>query len=246
MRNQPAVHAPWPAHDLLTGSVPAGGSRSLAVDVLTGGHPLGLTLQTVNGGPVCVSRDGSRCGSAGWDPELDATLLDPAGHVVVHSRCGTEAASSTCASGGRSATLGVASAAPGRWTVRVTSHSGPGSYRVDVFGGMSATWPAPPASAVPPVPSSLVATARSATQVRVTWAPASPAAASPLTGLQLERCRGFGCSTFTPLASTPPGATAFTDTGLVAGALYRYRLRAVTGLARSAWSGTAAAMTPRR
>ena len=73
----------------------------------------------------------------------------------------------------------------------------------------------------PTVPSSLTASAPSGTQFILSW----PAATDNIsvTGYQVERCQGAGC-TFTLIAS--PTTTGYVDTGLSPGTSYSYRVRA--------------------
>jgi fibronectin type 3 domain-containing protein len=75
---------------------------------------------------------------------------------------------------------------------------------------------------IPTVPSSLIAGAVSGTQINLSW----PAATDNVgvTGYQVERCQGVGCTTFALIAS--PTTTSYVDTGLTAGTSYSYRIRA--------------------
>jgi chitodextrinase len=68
----------------------------------------------------------------------------------------------------------------------------------------------------------LTATAVSTSQINLGWDAASDNVG--VTGYQLERCQGAGCTSFAQIA-TPPG-TSFSDTGRLAGTTYRYRVRA--------------------
>ncbi len=53
------------------------------------------------------------------------------------------------------------------------------------------------------------------------------------TGFELERCLGSGCADFALLTTLAADTTAYTDTSVCAGQIYRYRLRAVKS---SAWN----------
>jgi fibronectin type 3 domain-containing protein len=77
--------------------------------------------------------------------------------------------------------------------------------------------------AAPSEPLALSATPISQFQINLLWT--TPTNALNLTGYQLERCTGAGCTGFALIAS--PAATAFNDTGLGSGTVYRYRVRAV-------------------
>src|SRR5207247_2765341 len=61
-----------------------------------------------------------------------------------------------------------------------------------------------------------------------------------VTGYQGERCAGVGCSTFVQVVS--PTGTSVSDTGLVPGTSYSYRVRALDAAGNtSGYSGTASA-----
>ena len=74
----------------------------------------------------------------------------------------------------------------------------------------------------PSTPSGLTATPVSGTQITLSW----PAATDNVgvTGYQVERCQGAGCTTFALLAS--PTTTSYGDTGLSPSTSYSYRVRA--------------------
>src|SRR6185436_6675456 len=74
----------------------------------------------------------------------------------------------------------------------------------------------------PSAPTNLTATAASSSQVNLSWTGSTDNVA--VTGYRVERCQGAGCTTFTQIG-TPTGTT-YNDTGLSAGTLYRYRVRA--------------------
>ena len=81
----------------------------------------------------------------------------------------------------------------------------------------------PPGDGQPPTdPANLTATPVSQSQVNLAWTASTDNVG--VTGYRLERCQGAACSNFAEIA-TPTG-TAHNDTGLTAGATYRYRIRA--------------------
>ena len=81
----------------------------------------------------------------------------------------------------------------------------------------------PPPDGQPPTdPSSLTATPASQSQINLSWTGSVDNVG--VTGYRLERCQGTACSNFAEVA-TPP-STTYNDTGLTAGATYRYRVRA--------------------
>ncbi len=79
-----------------------------------------------------------------------------------------------------------------------------------------------------------------ATQLNLSWSAATDNIG--VTGYQLERCQGAGCSNFLQVA-TPTG-TAFNDIGLTAATSYSYRVRATDAAGNlGAWSNVATATT---
>lgn len=82
-----------------------------------------------------------------------------------------------------------------------------------------------PDTTAPTAPSGLTATPTSATQINLAWTASTDNIA--VTGYNLERCAGAGCSTFLEVAT--PVTNSANDTGLTASTLYRYRVRAHDG-----------------
>ena len=241
---EPAGTAAWPGHQVLTDSLGANATRDTAITVLTAGHPLGVTLQTTTGAATCQLPVGNDCWFGyEWAPDLDAYLINPAGTVVAVSRCMLEATNGNCAAPGRFETIGIASAGAGTWTLRVESFAGAGSYRADVFGGVTGSSPPPqPPPAVPSAPAGLTAVASSARQVRLAWTDTS----NNESGFRVERCTGGSCTAFANVTSLPANSTGYTNTGLKANTTYRYRVVAWNGAGASAYSNIASVKTPRR
>lgn len=117
--------------------------------------------------------------------------------------------------------------------------------------------PGPPGPASPAVPSgppgqpgTLTATAVSLTEVDLSW---EASTGTTVSGYQIERCQGPGCTSFTKIAPLDGASdtdisntdTSYTDTGVSASTSYSYRVRA-TGTAGdfSPYSNTATAATP--
>ena len=92
----------------------------------------------------------------------------------------------------------------------------------------------------PVSPSSLVATAVSASQVALAWEDNS----DNEDGFQIERCTGVGCTGFTPLTSVGPNVRTYLDGGLTPGTVYSYRVRAYNAGGGSGFSNTASRATP--
>lgn len=241
---EPAGTAAWPGHQVLTGSLGAGAIRDSAITVLTAGRPLGVTLQTTTGAATCQLPVGDDCWFGyEWAPDLDAYLINPAGAVVAVSRCMLEATNGNCAAPGRFETLGIATAGAGTWTLRVESFTGSGSYRADVFGGVTGSDPPPPPPpVVPSAPTGLTAVAPSPRQVRLAWTDAS----TNESGFRVQRCTGGSCTAFATVASPAAGATTYTNTGLKANTTYRYRVLAWNDTGTSSPSNIASIRTPRR
>jgi serine protease AprX len=229
--------APWPAHQLVGGSVAANATADFPFTVTTGGQPLAVTLRTTNGVATCLLPVNGSCWYGyEWSPDIDAYLVNPSGSVVAMSRCMLEASNGNCGAPGRFETLGIASAAAGTWELRVESYAGAGSFQADVFGAVGASTPDP----TPPVaPTGLSASATSASTISVGWTDAS----SDEEAFTLERCEGVGCTTFAELATLLAGTTSYADSGLAADTSYTYRVRASNAAGSSAWSDTATAVT---
>ena len=77
--------------------------------------------------------------------------------------------------------------------------------------------------AAPTAPGNLTANPISAGEVDLSWDPS--VGVNSITGYQVERCQGVGCSNFTQIAS--PSGTSYQDTSVAANNRYSYRVRAV-------------------
>lgn len=114
----------------------------------------------------------------------------------------------------------------------------PAEYRF--FNG-GAEPPAAGADTTPPTtPNGLGATAAGTSQINVSWTASTDNVG--VTGYRLERSQGAGSTSFAQVAT--PAGTSYADTGLAAGTLYNYRVRAVDAAGNlSAYSTTATATT---
>jgi chitodextrinase len=92
-----------------------------------------------------------------------------------------------------------------------------------------------------PAPSGLTATALTRNSIRLTWTNGS----TGQTEVQVERCQGLGCTSFSQVGAVAGTATTFTDSGLAPRTKYRYRVRARSALGDSLYSNTASARTKR-
>ncbi len=93
--------------------------------------------------------------------------------------------------------------------------------RSDYSNVASAT--TPPDSQPPTTPAGLVASSASDSQIGLSWTASSDDVG--VTGYSLERCQGDGCADFAPIAALM--GTSYSDTGLLAGTSYSYRVRAM-------------------
>ena len=95
-------------------------------------------------------------------------------------------------------------------------------------------------STPPTAPTNLLANAISGSQVDLTWTASTDNIG--VAGYLIERCQGASCSNFAQIATST--ATGFSDTGLVAGVTYSYRVRATDSAGNlSPYSGTATVTT---
>ena len=92
---------------------------------------------------------------------------------------------------------------------------------------------------VPAAPSSLAAVAASSNQIDLTWQDNS----SNETGFKVERASS-SAGPYAEIGQTTAGDTTYSDTGLVAGSLYYYRICAFNSAGNSAYSNTVYATTP--
>lgn len=154
---------------------------------------------------------------------------------------------------------GVARFDGSSWTTFTSSnsplpHEQVEALTVDVAGnvwigtaseGMAIILAAPPA-AIPEPPEALIAEALSSSAVALSWTDRS----SDEEGFSLERCAGSNeaCdadpNAYRVIASLGPDSTTFSDQGVVAGAIYTYRIRAFNAAGLSAWSNTAEVTMP--
>lgn len=79
----------------------------------------------------------------------------------------------------------------------------------------------------------------SGTQINLKWQDNS----SNEAGFKIERCAGATCTNFAVIQSTGANAVAFNNTGLTAGTVYRYRVRAFKGTLYSSYTTIVNAQT---
>src|SRR5215472_3864930 len=100
-----------------------------------------------------------------------------------------------------------------------------------------------PDTTPPTQPGTLTANAASASEVDLSWGASTDNVG--VTGYDIERCSGSGCSNFTQIATTPGTSTTYKDTTVSANTSYSYRIRATDAAGNlSTYSNTASATTP--
>jgi len=98
--------------------------------------------------------------------------------------------------------------------------------------------PTPTPSTVPAVPSNLVATASSSSQINLTWTDNS----TNESGFKIYRC-SYGCFDFGQIATVGSNVTSYQNTGLPASSLYNYWVSAYNSAGESGNSNSAQATT---
>ena len=138
-----------------------------------------------------------------------------------------------CQGAGCSNFIGVTTVAGTTYTNSGLSPSTSYTYRVratDAAGNLgpysttatAATLSAPDTSP-PTTPGGVTSSAVSTSQINVSWTASTDDVG--VTGYQIERCQGSGCSNFS-FRRAPVTGTTFNNTGLTASTSYSYRLRA--------------------
>src|SRR5205823_15049083 len=82
--------------------------------------------------------------------------------------------------------------------------------------------PSTPDTQAPTAPTGVTATTASAVQINLSWTASTDNVG--VTGYQVERCQGAGCSNFGQTATST--TTSLNDNGLSPAATYSYRIRA--------------------
>ena len=113
--------------------------------------------------------------------------------------------------------------------------------QAEIQADMATPLGGPPDTSAPTAPSGLAASAVSASRVDLSWSAASDNVG--VTGYEVERCQGAGCSSFA--AVTTVSTLAWSDTGRSPGTSYSYRVRARDAAGNTGpYSGVATAVTP--
>ena len=113
--------------------------------------------------------------------------------------------------------------------------------QAEIQADMAAPLGGPPDTSVPSQVSGLAASAVSASPVHLSWSAALDNVG--VTGYEVERCQGAGCSSFAPVTTVT--ALAWSDTGRSPGTSYSYRVRARDAAGNTgAYSVVVTAVTP--
>ena len=89
----------------------------------------------------------------------------------------------------------------------------------------------------PPAPSNLVARSTVPARIDLTWTNT----ANDATSVSIERCRGGACTKFKAVSQLGGTAISWTDSAVVSGATYRYRVQASNAQGKSPYSNIAKA-----
>jgi titin len=123
------------------------------------------------------------------------------------------------------------------YRVRATNVAGDSDYS----NTASATTPQPPGGPTGPAPpTSLTATPASSSQITLNWTDN----ADDETGFKIERSPDGNAATFTQIATVGANVATYSDTGLLGGMTYHYRVRSTGTGGDSSYSNIARATTP--
>lgn len=217
-------------HDVSQG-LQTGQSKDYTVVLVSGGDPLIVTL---------VWTDPYGAVSAGTElvNDLDLTVTAPDATVYYPNALNNK---TTADHTNNVEQVKVTSPAAGSWTVRVRGDSVPGNgvdgtttqpFALVVSGAIAPPCPTPPGA-----PSGLTASAPASGQIALSWSAGTPAGTSYNVYRTSRGCPG---AAYAPLA-TGLTNTAYTDTTVVAGRTYAYRVSSMLQACESDLSGCASA-----
>ena len=135
---------------------------------------------------------------------------------------------------------------PGTTVMHTYATPGPMAVAVDVVNEDGAfanagTLAVNVANAVPTAPVGLAASATNRSTIALSWANTT----TNQSAVQIDRCKGTGCTSFKRIATVSGTATSFLDQRLSRNTVYVYRVRSRNVVGVSAWSAVASAKTPR-
>lgn len=208
-------------------------NRLLRLSVLSGSESVlstsGLTVRNV---PPVIAASGAATVTAGQPYTLTLGAITDPGQDVVTTQVITwgDGSSETVPVGAGTSTHTFAAGGSPTITVSLTDEDG-------TFTG--ATVPVTVAPATPSAPSGVTATAASKSSIRLNWTNTT----ANQTSIQVERCKGTGCTAFTRVATVSGTAVTYTSTGLSSKTVYSYRLRSVNAAGVSPYSSVVSART---
>jgi YVTN family beta-propeller protein len=181
-----------------------------------------------------ISNPGAQSGTTGSVVNLTITAGDINGDSLTFSASGLPAGLGISASTGV-ITGTLTTAAVSDVTVTVSD----GALNASASFTWTVTVPAD--TTAPTAPGSATATAVSGSQINVSWGAATDNVG--VTGYEVERCQGAGCSSFALVATV--SGTSYGDAGLTPATSYSYRVRAFDAANnKSSYSATGSTMTP--
>jgi len=217
------VRATDAAGNLSAYSSTASATTQTAVDTTTPSAPTGLTATAVSSSQINLSWTAStdNVGVTGY--RVDSCQ---GGACTTFAQIATPTATSYSATGLTASTA---------YSFRVRATDAAGN-----LSGYSNVASTTTSGADQTAPTGLTTSAVSTSEIDLSWT--APTQSANLDGYPVERCTGAGCSDFAVIAE--PGTTSFSDTGLVAGTSYSYRVRALNGDGTSSsYSNTSSATT---
>jgi len=105
------------------------------------------------------------------------------------------------------------------------------------YDALITCWVPPSLQSAPTAPTNLVASSPAVARISLTW----QNTATDATSISVERCRGRLCTAFAQVVRIGSTTRAWTDSSVVSGATYRYRLRANSAAGNSPYSNIARA-----
>ena len=153
------------------------------------------------------------------------------------SGCTTFTQIASIAPGTTYSNTGLTAATSYSYRIRATDANGNNSAYSNTA---TATTSAVGDTQAPTVPGAFTATAASSTQINLSWTASTDNVG--VSGYDIERCQGVGCSTFALVTTVT--TTSYNNTGLTASTSYSYRIRAKDAVSNfSAYTVTATATT---
>jgi fibronectin type 3 domain-containing protein len=205
----------------------ASGTTQAGVDTIPPSAPSNLAANVASSAQINLS----------WAPATDNVAVT---NYLVESCSGANCSSFALVGGTAGTTFSAASLNPSTsYSFRVRAADAAGN--IGPYSNTAvATTQAVPDTDPPTAPSTLTATASSATQINLVWSAGTDNVA--ITNYLIEECVGQSCTAFAQVAAT--SATTLSRTGLASSTTYSYRVRAADAAGNlSVYSPIATAMT---